>query len=281
MKAYLKALSLWETIESEDDLLPLGPNPTVAQMNIYKDEKSNSKVVEKIMICLPAMFESMILAIEESFDLKTLLVAELIRSNEAMLNQFMREMETKFEMSDLGEMSYLLGMQIHQPIDRIFTSQRKYAWDILKRLKMERCKRVPIPLVHNEKILNFEGGDRVDPSVYRSLIGSLMYFTATRPDLIFAASLLSRFMEAPSEVHLGVAKQTLRYIKGTVDYGIWLKKEEQGKLIGNSDRDWAGSVDDMKRTFGYALTLGSDIFLWNSKKHKVVAKSSAEADRRC
>jgi len=199
-------------------------------------------------------------------------------SNKAMVNQFMQEMETKFEMSDLGEMSYFLGMEIHQATAGIFISQRKYAWDILKRFKMERCKSVPTPLVHNEKISKFERGDKADPTVYRSLIGSLLYLTATRPDLMFAASLLSRFMQAPSQVHLGVAKRTLRYIKGTADYGIWFKREEQGQLMGYSDSDWAGSVDDMKSTSGYAFTLGSGMFSWNSKKQEVVAQSSAEAE---
>ena len=85
-------------------------------------------------------------------------------------------------------------------------------------------------------------------------------------------------MHAPSQVHLGVAKRTLRYIKGTGDYGIWFKKEEQGKLMGYSDSDWAGSVDDMKSTSGYAFTLGPGMFSWNSKKQEVVAQSSAEAE---
>ncbi|XP_059295489.1 peroxidase 21-like [Lycium ferocissimum] len=85
-------------------------------------------------------------------------------------------------------------------------------------------------------------------------------------------------MHAPSLVHLGVAKQLLRYIKGTANYGIWFKKKEQGQLMGYSDSDWAGSVDYMKRTSGYAFTLGSGLFSWNSKKQEVVAQSSAEAE---
>ncbi|WMV50768.1 hypothetical protein MTR67_044153 [Solanum verrucosum] len=122
---------------------------------------------------------------------------------------------------------------------------------------MERCKSVSTPLVHNEKISKFEGGDMADPTVYRSLIDSLLYLTTTRPDLMFAASFLSRFIRAPSQVHLGVAKKMLRHIKGTVDYG---------------------SVDDIKNTSGYAFTLGPTMFSRNSKKQEVVAQSSAEAE---
>lgn len=88
-----------------------------------------------------------------------------------------------------------MGMENHQTTNEIFISLRKYAWDIFKRFKMERCKRVLTPLVHNEKISKFEGGGRVDPTFHRSLIGSLVYFAATRSDLMLVASILSRFMQ--------------------------------------------------------------------------------------
>ena len=97
-----------------------------------------------------------------------------------------------------------------------------------------------------KRFLKFGGGDRADPTIYRSLIDSLLYLTTSRPDLMFATSLLSRFMQALSQVHLVVDKKMLRYTKGTVDYGIWLKSEEQGQLMGYSDSDWAGSVDDIQ-----------------------------------
>lgn len=101
-----------------------------------------------------------------------------------------------------------------------------------------------------KKISKFEGGHRADPRVYRSLIGNFLYLTTTRPNLMFAISLLSRFMQAPSQVHLGVAKRMLRYIKRTVDYGIWFNREDQGQLMGYLYSDWTGSVHDMKRTSG-------------------------------
>ncbi|KAH0696277.1 hypothetical protein KY289_013759 [Solanum tuberosum] len=119
-------------------------------------------------------------------------------------------METKFDMSDLGEMNYFLGMEIHPDTDVIFISQRKYAWDILKRFKIERFKLISTPL-----------------AVYRSLIGSLLYFTATRPDLMFAASLLSRFMQDLSQVHLGVTKQTLRLTKELLIIVFGLKRKSK------------------------------------------------------
>ncbi|XP_016540920.1 uncharacterized mitochondrial protein AtMg00810-like [Capsicum annuum] len=197
-----------------------------------------------------------------------LLVTE---SNEIIVNQFKQEMETKFEMLDLGQINYFLGMEIHQATDGIFISQRKYTWDILKKFKMERCKPVSTLLVHNKNISKSEGGDRDDPILYRSLIGSLLYLTAKRPNFMFVESILKRFMHSPIQVHLRIAKQTLRYIKGTVDYAIWFKAEEQRQLMGYSDSDWAGNVDDIKNTSRYAFTLGLGMFSWNLKKQEVVA----------
>ncbi|XP_074322762.1 secreted RxLR effector protein 161-like [Apium graveolens] len=115
------------------------------------------------------------------------------------------------------------------------------------------------PLASNEKLMKDDGGRKVDRTLYRSIVGSLMYLTATRPDIMFASSLLSRYMQDPSEVHLGAAKRVLRYIKGTVAYGIKYFKGEELKLIGFCDSDWAGA------------------FSWQSKKQYSVAQSSVEA----
>ncbi|KAL6345503.1 hypothetical protein AAG906_017226 [Vitis piasezkii] len=132
---------------------------------------------------------------------------------------------------------------------------------------MERSKSVATPLVVNEKLSNNEVNIKADASVYRSLIGSLLYLSATRPDLMFSASLLSRFMHSPSKIHFGVAKRVLRYIRGTFDYGLWFVKKESKELQGYANSDWAGSLDDSKSTSGYAFSFG-----------KVVAQSSAEAE---
>jgi hypothetical protein len=182
-----------------------------------------------------------------------------------------------FEMTDLGEMKYFLGMELHQHNDGIFISQSKYANDVLKKFKLESCKPVSTPLAVNEKLSKADGDDKADVTQYRSLIGCLLYLTATRPDLMFSASLLSRFMHSPSVTHFGVGKRVLRYIKGTSDFGIWYSKSD-GKLEGFVDSDWAGSVDDSKSTTGYVFSLGSGVFSWNSKKQDVVAQSSAEAE---
>ncbi|KAL0323926.1 UNVERIFIED_CONTAM: Retrovirus-related Pol polyprotein from transposon TNT 1-94 [Sesamum calycinum] len=189
-----------------------------------------------------------------------------------------QDMMKTFEMSDLGLMHFFLGIEINQEKEGIFICQRKYTETLLKKFKMESCKTVTTPLVTGEKYQKEDGSQKVDGSMYRSLIGSLLYLTATRPDIMFATSLLSRFMQSPSQVHYAAAKRILRYLRGTKDFGIWYKSTNDAKLVGYTDSDWAGSVDDMKSTSGYTFSLGSGIFTWASKKQATVAQSSAEAE---
>lgn len=105
-----------------------------------------------------------------------------------------------------------------------------------------------------------------------------MYLTATRPDIMFAVSLLSRFMHCASEIHFQAAKRIVRYIKGTTNYGIRYTYCQNFKLLGYSDSDWAGSVDDMRSTTGFCFSFGSGVFSWCSKKQDVIAQSTAEAE---
>lgn len=117
------------------------------------------------------------------------------------------EMLKVFEMSDLGEMKFFLGMEIAQSSEGIFLSQKKYALNLLKKFKLDKCKPVATPRVVNEKLMKDDSEEREDPKLYRSLIGSLLYLTASRPDVMFAASLLSRYMQSPSIKHFGAAKR--------------------------------------------------------------------------
>ncbi|GKV19034.1 hypothetical protein SLEP1_g29334 [Rubroshorea leprosula] len=126
------------------------------------------------------------------------------------MEHFMLVMKKEFEMSDLGEMSYFLGLEIKQCGNGIFLSQQKYAQDMMKKFNMGYNKPVSTPLVLNCKMSKNDGNAYVDASWYKSIIGSLLYLTATRPDIMFAASLLSRYMSSPTQVQLSVAKRVLR-----------------------------------------------------------------------
>jgi len=143
---------------------------------------------------------------------------------------------------------------------------------------MYGCKPVATPLITNEKLQKNDEAPEAYASKYRSLIGSLLYLTATRPDIMYATSLLSRFMQSPSQIHFGARKRILRYLQGTKEFGIWYTTKTNSELLGYTDSDWAGSADDMKSTSGYAFSLGSGMLSWASKKQATVAQSTAEAE---
>lgn len=199
-------------------------------------------------------------------------------NNVELIQQFKDDMLQVFEMTDLGEMSYFLGMEVEQKNGEIFISQRKYAKEILKKFNMESCKSMSTPMCQKEKLCKDDGAEQVDETLYRSLIGCLMYLTATRPDILYVVSVLSRFMNCAKESHFKATKRVLRYVKGTLNYGIKFSQSENFRLQGYSDSDWAGSVDDMKSTSGYCFNFGSGVFSWCSKKQDIVAQSTAEAE---
>ncbi|XP_022851720.1 uncharacterized protein LOC111373411 [Olea europaea var. sylvestris] len=128
---------------------------------------------------------------------------------------------------------------------------------------MENCKTTKTPLNANEKFTLSDGAKKVDEKNFRSVVGSLMYLTNTRPNITFAVSLISRFMHSPSKLHLGAAKRILRYVQGTLYFGISYLRSNSNKLIAFIDSDWASCTDDRKSTTGYMISLGSGIVSWS------------------
>ncbi|BBN70008.1 transposable element gene, partial [Prunus dulcis] len=157
-------------------------------------------------------------------------------------------------------------------------NHKKYAKTLLDKFGLKDCKSVATPLAVNEKLSKVDGSELADETLYRQMVGSLLYLTATRPDIMFAASLLARFMHNPTKKHMGTAKRVLRYVQGTINYGIAYDKGKGAVLIGYCDSDWSGSEDDMRSTSGYAFNLGSGAFSWASIKQSSVALSTAEAE---
>ncbi|KAG8485451.1 hypothetical protein CXB51_021502 [Gossypium anomalum] len=195
-----------------------------------------------------------------------------------LINDFKTQIQEVFNMTDLGIMTYFLGMEVNQSNRGIFISQHAFALKILNKFCMTNCKAVSTPLAQREKLTSFGSQERVDEKEYRGLIGCLLYLTTTRPDLMHVISLLSRFMHCCDTTHFKVAKRILRYVKGTLKFGVMFKKEKELRLAGYSDSDWAGSVDDMKSTSGYFFTFSSGVFSWSSKKQQTVAQSTTEAE---
>eukprot|EP00253_Pinus_taeda_P030125 PITA_30125 len=143
---------------------------------------------------------------------------------------------------------------------------------------MQECKAAITPTVMGLKLNKEDSSKNFDPSLYKSIVGSLMYLTATRPDIMHVVSLISRFMERPKEAHWQAAKRILRYVKGTKRFGILYITLECSDLIGYTDSNWAGSVDDRKSTSGYVFQMGSRAISWASKKQPIVALSTVEVE---
>ncbi|KAJ4820349.1 polyprotein [Rhynchospora pubera] len=199
-------------------------------------------------------------------------------TNDAMLREFKEQMMAVFEMTDLGKMHYFLGLEVEQEEGRIFISQRKYATDLVAKFGLKGCNPVQTPMNTNEKLTLVDGTGPTDATRFRSLIGGLMYLIHTRPDIAHSVGVVSRFMQNPTKQHMGAAKRILRYVSGTMDYGLWYEAMDSPMLIGYSDSDWAGNLDDRKSTSGQVFFYGNNAISWSSKKQATVALSTAEAE---
>ncbi|KAK2444335.1 putative mitochondrial protein [Trifolium repens] len=198
--------------------------------------------------------------------------------SDTMVQHFVKQMQSEFEMSLVGELTYFLGLQIKQMEDTMFISQSKYAKNIVKKFGMDNAthKRTPAPT--HLKLTKDEKGISVDQSLYRSMIGSLLYLTASRPDITYVVGVCARYQADPKVSHLTQVKRILKYVNGTSEYGIMYSHCENSTLYGYCDADWAGSADDRKSTYGGCFFLGTNLISWFSKKQNCVALSTAEAE---
>jgi hypothetical protein len=203
----------------------------------------------------------------------------LTGSSSSMIQSIQQALMGQFEMTDLGLLHYFLGLQVLQSSEGISIFQQKYALDLLQRFGMVDCKPAPTPFQSGVTLSASCSSPRINPSLYRQLIGSLLYLTHTRPDISFAVGLVSRFSQDPHESHWKAAKRILRYIQGTTNFGIQYSSGAS-QLVGFTDSDWAGSVDDRKSTSGFVYCLGSAPVTWSCKKQSAIALSSAEAEYR-
>ncbi|XP_028196700.1 uncharacterized protein LOC114381653 [Glycine soja] len=195
------------------------------------------------------------------------------------MEEFKKAMMQEYEMTDLGLMRYFLGMQVKQRPGQIFISQEKYADDLLKKFNMQDCKPLATPMAMNEKLSKDDGQNKVDEIIYRSLVGSLIYLTNLRPDIIHAVSIVSRFMSNPSKAHFVAAKRILRYVKGTKDFGILYEVDRDFNLTGYTNSNWARSTDDRKSTSGYVFLLGNKAISWASKKQNTWLQQALRVKR--
>ncbi|KAJ4722910.1 Retrovirus-related Pol polyprotein from transposon TNT 1-94 [Melia azedarach] len=169
-------------------------------------------------------------------------------------------------------------IEVRQEEDGIFISQQRYTKEILKKFKMENCKPISTPIKCGVKLSKHEEGEKVDSTFFKSLVGCLRYLTCTRPDILYATGLVSRYMETPTTTHLKAVKRILRYLKGTTNFGLFYSCSDNFELVGYSDSDWAGDTDDRKSTTGFVFFMGGTAFTWMSKKQPIVTLSTCEAE---
>ncbi|XP_013633123.1 PREDICTED: uncharacterized mitochondrial protein AtMg00810-like [Brassica oleracea var. oleracea] len=165
-------------------------------------------------------------------------------------------MAAKFEMSDLGKLTYNLGIEVLQYEGGIILKKDRYACKILEETGMSLCNLTPVPMELNAKFSKAPNAEKIDEKEYRRSIGCLHYLLHTRPDLFFSVGVLSRYMQDPKASHGAALKQILKYLQGTFSLGICDSRGRETKLLGYSDSSHNVDIDDGKSTTGHIFYLG-------------------------
>ncbi|GJW43836.1 putative ribonuclease H-like domain-containing protein, partial [Tanacetum coccineum] len=195
-----------------------------------------------------------------------------------LCDEFEKLMKDKFQMSSMGELTFFLGLQVQQRKKGIFISQDKYVHEILRKFNYTDVKSASTPTDLEKPLVKDADADDVDEHLYRSMIGSLMYLTASRPDIMFAVCACARFQVSPKTSHLLAVKRIFRYLKGKPSLGLWYSKDSPLELVAYTDSDYAGATLDRKSTTRGCQFLGNRLISWQCKKQTVVATSTTEAE---
>nr|GEW66193.1 uncharacterized mitochondrial protein AtMg00810-like [Tanacetum cinerariifolium] len=198
--------------------------------------------------------------------------------NKDLCKSFEKLMKDKFQMSSMGELTFFLGLQVKQKKDGIFISQDKYVAKILRNFELTGGKSASTPIDTEKPLLKEPDGKDVDVHTYRSMIGSLMYLTSSRPDIMCAVCACARFQVTPKASHLHAIKRIFRYLKGKPHLGLWYPKDSPFDLVAYSDSDYAGASLERKYTTGGCQFLGCRLISRQCKKQTVVTTSSTEAE---
>ncbi|GJU24737.1 putative ribonuclease H-like domain-containing protein [Tanacetum coccineum] len=199
-------------------------------------------------------------------------------TKKSLCDEFEGLMHKRFQMSSMGELTLFLGLQVQQKKDGILIGQDKYVADILKKFDFATVKTASTPMEPNKALIKDEEADSVDVHLYRLMIGSLMYLTASRPDITFVVCACARFQVTPKMSHLHVVKRIFRYLKGQPKLGLWYPKDSPFDLETFSDSDYAGASLERKSTTRGCQFLGKRLISWQCKKQTIVAYSTTEAE---
>lgn len=190
-----------------------------------------------------------------------------------------RRLGKEFEVKDLGQLRYFLGIEIARSSRGIVLSQRKYVLDLLTETGMLGCRVASTPIKHNHKLW-VQSSNSVSKESYQRLVGRLIYLCHTRPDIAYVVSVVSRYMHDPKVEHMEAVFRILRYLKGSPRKGLWFRNHGHLDVEGYCNVDWANCLDDRRSTSGYCVFVGGNLVSWRSKKQEVVTQSIAEAEYR-
>ncbi|KAK4363537.1 hypothetical protein RND71_018778 [Anisodus tanguticus] len=204
----------------------------------------------------------------------------LTTSSDALRRSIMSLIASKFAMKDLGPLSYFLGIAVMRHASGLFLCQKKYAEEILDRAGMASCKPAHTPVDTNSKLSASSDSLYADPTHYRSLVGALQYLIFMRPYISYIVQQICLHMYIPMDEHMNALKQILRYVQGTLHFGLHLYKSSLSDLTSYSDADWGGCPDTRRSTPGYCMFLGDNLFSWSSKRQPTPSRFSAEAEYR-
>ncbi|XP_035832909.1 uncharacterized mitochondrial protein AtMg00810-like [Helianthus annuus] len=204
----------------------------------------------------------------------------LTASSTALLNDIIGTLSREFAMTDSGRLHHFLGIKVTRGPNGLFLDQAQYTKDIISRASMSLCKPCTTPVDLSSKLSATDGPLFHDPTLYRSLAGALQYLTFTRPDISYAVQQICLVMHEPREPHFSFLKRIIRYLQGTIDYGIRIVKSATHSLLAYSDTDWGGCPDSRRSTSGYCVFLGDNLISWSSKRQPTISRSSAEAEYR-
>ncbi|PRQ43270.1 putative RNA-directed DNA polymerase [Rosa chinensis] len=197
------------------------------------------------------------------------------------MDRLQRQLASEFEMKDLGELKYFLGIEVARGREGIYLCQRKYVLDLLTETGLLDCRPIDTPIEQNHCLAEYPDQVPTDRACYQRLVGRLIYLAHTRPDIAYAVSVVSQFMHNPSESHMDAVMRILKYLKSAPGRGVLFSKHNNIlEVCGFTDADWAGNITDRRSTSGYFTFVGGNLVTWKSKKQKVVARSSAEAEYR-